>query len=210
MKSFFTIIAILACWLPAYAQVAYESIDIKVDNKYQYVSEYTSSSIKKYAKAMKWLEANIKDFDNIIISNDADACKVEFKPEVLYDESDTKSHYLVANVTVECRDEKFRVKLVDINRKTVTKTCNYLTPSNKLYRTRDYNVSTEMKQYNRYKELSAKRSRTSDEARVLRDLKRYATVKKQDIIDKEMKPYVDLQKAIAQLIDGIENAIKGD
>jgi hypothetical protein len=67
-----------------------------------------------------------------------------------------------------------------------------------------------MKQYNRYKELSAKRSRTSDEARVLRDLKRYATVKKQEIIDKEMKPYVDLQKAIAQLIDGIENAIKGD
>ena len=64
MKSFFTIIAILAYWLPAYAQVAYESIDIKVDNKYQYVSEYTSSSIKKYSKAMKWLEANINDFDN--------------------------------------------------------------------------------------------------------------------------------------------------
>ena len=112
MKSFLILITILAYWLPSYAQWAYESIDIKVDNKYQYVSEYTSSSIKKYAKAMKWLEANIKDFDNTIISNDADACKVEFKPEVLYDESDTKSHYLVANVTVECRDEKFRVKLV--------------------------------------------------------------------------------------------------
>lgn len=210
MKSFLILITILAYWLPSYAQVAYESIDIKVDNKYQYVSEYTSSSIKKYANAMKWLEANVNDFDNTVISTDAEACKVEFKPEILYDESDTKSQYLVANVIVECRDEKFRVKFVDINRKTVTKTCNYLTPSHKLYRTRDYNMNTELKQYDRYKALSRKRSLTSDEARVQKDLKRYATVKKQDIIDKEMKPYVDLQKAIAKFVGDIENAIKGE
>ena len=77
MKSFLILITILAYWLPSYAQVAYESIDIKVDNKYQYVSEYTSSSIKKYANAMKWLEANVNDFDNTVISTDAEACKVE-------------------------------------------------------------------------------------------------------------------------------------
>ena len=114
----------------------------------------------------------------------------------------------MASISVDCRDEKFRVKLTEINRKTVTKTCNYLTSPNKIYKTRNYNAETELKQFDQYKELSSRTDLTSDEERVLKDLKRYAKLTKEEIIAKEMKPYIDLQKAIAKLIEGIEKAIK--
>jgi hypothetical protein len=208
MKNILTIIAFLAFWIPAYGQVAYESIDLKTDNNYQYISTYSSSARKKYTNAIKWLESSINDFDETIVTDDAQAFKVVFKPEIQYEQTDTKTHYLVANISVECRDDKFRIRLTDIQRKTVTKTCNYLTAPNRIYKTHDYNVNEEMKQFDRYKKLSAKRPLTSEEAKALRDLKKFAKMKRNDIIEKEMKPYTDLQKAIAKFIEDIETEIK--
>ena len=208
MKNILTIIMFLAFWTSAYGQVSYESIDIKTANNYQYISTFNSSARKKYTDVKNWLDSYIKDFDNTIITDDAQAFKIVFKPEIMYEQSDAKTHYLVANISVECRDDKFRVRLLEIKRKTVTTTCNYLTEPNKLYRTRIYNANEEMKEFERYKQLSAKRNLTSDEAKALKNLKRYANVTKEEINEKEMKPYIDMQKAIAQLVNGIEEAIR--
>lgn len=198
----------LVFWSSAYGQVAYESIDIKTANNYQYIATYNSSANKKYADVKKWLKANISDFNKTVISDDPQACKIVFSPEIMYEQSEAKTHYLVANVGVECRDDKFRIRLLEIKRKTVTTTCNYLTEPNKIYRTRNYNANEEIKEFDRYKQLFAKQNLTSDEAKALKDLKRYANVTREEVIEKEMKPYIDMQKAIAKLVDGIENAIK--
>lgn len=198
----------LVFWSSAYGQVAYESIDIKTANNYQYIATYNSSANKKYADVKKWLKANISDFNKTVISDDPQACKIVFSPEIMYEQSEAKTHYLVANVGVECRDDKFRIRLLEIKRKTVTTTCNYLTEPNKIYRTRNYNANEEIKEFDRYKQLSVKQNLTSDEAKALKDLKRYANVTREEVIEKEMKPYIDMQKAIAKLVDGIENAIK--
>lgn len=198
----------LTFWASAYGQVAYENIDIKTANNYQYIATCNSSASKKYADVKKWLKANISDFNKTVISDDPQACKIVFNPEIMYEQSEVKTHYLVANVSVECRDDKFRIRLLEIKRKTVTTTCNYLTEPNKIYRTRNYNANEEIKEFDRYRLLSAKQNLTSDEAKALKDLKRYANVTREEVIEKEMKPYIDMQKAIAKLVDGIENAIK--
>lgn len=198
----------LVFWSSAYGQVAYENIDIKTANNYQYIATYNSSANKKYADVKKWLKANISDFNKTVISDDPQACKIVFNPEIMYEQSEAKTHYLVANVSVECRDDKFRIRLLEIKRKTVTTTCNYLTEPNKIFRTRNYNANEEIKEFDRYKQLSAKQNLTSDEAKALKDLKRYTNVTREEVIEKEMKPYIDMQKAIAKLVDGIENAIK--
>ena len=210
MKYLLTIIAFFVSWVSAYSQVAYESIDIKTDNSYQYISSHNSFAKKKYANAVKWLESSIVDFDNTIVEEDAQSFKIVFKPEIVYEQSEAKSLFLVANVTVECRNDKFRIMFMNVNRKTVTKTCDYLTTASSLYKTRKYNADIEMKNYTRYKQLSAKRGLTRDEARALEGLKRYAKLTKNEVMEKEMKAYIDLQKAIAKFIDDVENAIKGD
>ena len=183
MKTLLTTIMFLVFWTTVYGQVAYENIDIKTNNNYQYVATNNTPANEKYSRVRKWLEEYIPDFKNTII--------------------------LVANICVECRDDKFEVKLKEINRKTLTSTCNYLTLPNKIYKTRQYNANEEIKQFDRYKELSSKKNLTSDETKALKELKRYANVTKEKIIEKEMKQYTDLQKAIARLIEGIEKAIKG-
>ena len=208
MKNVLTIIVFLVSWASAYGQVDYEAIDLRINNSYQYVSTFSSPAKKKYTNAMRWLGLSVDNFNKSIITEDAQAFSVVFKPEILYDQTDAKSDYLVASISVDCRDEKFRVKLMEINRKTVTKTCNYLSSPNKIYKTRNYNAETELKQFDQYKDLSSRTDLTSDEERVLKDLKRYAKLTKEEIIAKEMKPYIDLQKAIAKLIEGIEKAIK--
>ena len=209
MKTLLTTIMFLVFWTTVYGQVAYENIDIKTNNNYQYVATNNTPANEKYSRVRKWLEEYIPDFKNTIIVDYPQAFQVEFRPEIEYDNSETKTHYLVANICVECRDDKFEVKLKEINRKTLTSTCNYLTLPNKIYKTRQYNANEEIKQFDRYKELSSKKNLTSDETKALKELKRYANVTKEKIIEKEMKQYTDLQKAIARLIEGIEKAIKG-
>ena len=208
MKTLLTTIMFLVFWTTVYGQVAYENIDIKTNNNYQYVATNNTPANEKYSRVRKWLEEYIPDFKNTIIVDYPQAFQVEFRPEIEYDKSETKTHYLVANICVECRDDKFRIRLLEIKRKTVTTTCNYLTEPNKIYRTRNYNANEEIKEFDRYKQLSAKQNLTSDEAKALKDLKRYANVTREEVIEKEMKPYIDMQKAIAKLVDGIENAIK--
>lgn len=209
MKNILTIIAILTSWISAYAQVDYKSIDIKTDS-YQYICSFTSSARTKYAEATKWLDSSITDFETTIITDDAQSFKIEFKPEIMYEQTEAQSQYLVATISLECRDDKFRVRLVDIKRKSITKNCNYLTPASDIYKKRSFNANLEMKEFSRYSELSSKKSLTADEASKLKDLKRYNGMTKEMVMEKEMKPYIDLQKAIATLVNGIEKAIKGE
>ena len=67
-----------------------------------------------------------------------------------------------------------------------------------------------MQNFSHYKELSVKKRLTSEESSKLNNLKHYKGMTKEMIMKKEMKPYIDLQKAIASLINGIEKAIKGE
>lgn len=211
MKNILTIIVILTSWISVNAQIPYESIEIKTDNSYQYVSTYNSSARQKYTDATKWLETSIENYDNSIITDDSRSFRVEFKPEIQYDQTDALSHYLVASISVDCRDDKFRVKLEHIRRKTVTKTCNYLTSPNDISKKCSYNLNTELKQFENYSQLAKKKTLTANEERTLKDLKKhYGGMTKESVTEKAMKPYNDLQKAIATLIDGIEKAIKGE
>lgn len=208
MKNILTIITILISWVTASAQVTYDKVEITNENSYQYIGTFASSAAAKYSCVKDWLYSAIEDFENTILNDNTRGNSIEFKPEVLYDQSDSKKHYLVATVTVDCRDDKFRVRLEHIRRKTVTSTCDYLAVPRDIYKNRSTSMNQEVKMFDTYRALASKRNLTADEAKKLKELKRYAGMTREEVTEKEMKPYIDLQKAIATLIEGIENAIK--
>ena len=209
MKNILTIITILISWVTASAQVTYDKVEITNENGYQYIGTHASSAVTKYSNVKDWLYSSIEDFENTILNDNTRGNSIEFKPEVLYDKSDSKSHYLVATVIVECRDDKFRVRLEHIRRKTVTSTCDYLALPRDIYKNRSTSMNQEVKLFDAYRALASKKNLTADEAKKLKDLKRYASMTREEVTEKEMKPYIDLQKAIAALVDGIEKAVMG-
>lgn len=210
MKKILTIIVFVTSWIYANAQVPYDSIDIKKDNSYQYICQFNSSAKDKYEVATNWLDSSINEYERTIISENKRSFKVKFKPEIMYEQSDAQSLHLVATITLECHDDKILVRFTDIKRKSITPNCNFLTPASEIYKKRNYNANQEMQNFSHYKELSVKKRLTSEESSKLNNLKHYKGMTKEMIMKKEMKPYIDLQKAIASLINGIEKAIKGE
>ena len=67
MKTLLTTIMFLVFWTTVYGQVAYENIDIKTNNNYQYVATNNTPANEKYSRVRKWLEEYIPDFKNTII-----------------------------------------------------------------------------------------------------------------------------------------------